>query len=258
MSFRTTVAALAAAVSLNAAAGEYSDLWWNPQESGWGANIVQQGETAFVTLFVYGPGGEPTWYVAPASRIFAYDDRGRPAFRGTLYRTHGPWQGGAFDPSKVTSVPVGNLWIEPAADGAISLAYEAEGLSVSKRLVRQTFELPAFGSNYHASIRLRQVVPGQSPWGTRQYEADVLLHIDQGQVFLRVDEAQGQARCEYRGPLVQEGRLGRIAGQYDCGGGETGTFEFTDFEITKHGFSGYLRTFSPANNQYGRLAAARY
>ena len=27
---------------------------------------------------------------------------------------------------------------------------------------------------------------------------------------------------------------------------------------TRHGFSGYLRTFNPANNQYGRFAAARY
>ncbi|MCM2327730.1 MAG: hypothetical protein NDI88_07585 [Lysobacter sp.] len=256
MSFRNLLAALLAAASLDAAAGEYTDLWWNPQESGWGANIVQQGETAFVTLFVYGPDGQPTWYVAPAARTFAFDGAGRPAFRGTLYRTQGPWQGGAFDPSKVSNAPVGQMIVEPVADGAIVLAYDAEGLAVTKRLVRQTFELPAFGANYHASIRLRQAVPGQAPWGTRQYEADVLLHIDEGQVFLRVDEPQG--RCNYRGPLVQEGKFGRIAGQYECEGGGTGTFQLTDFEVTRHGFSGYLRTFSPANNQYGRFAAARY
>jgi hypothetical protein len=92
MPFRNILAALVAAASLHAAAGEYTDLWWNPQESGWGANIVQQGETAFVTLFVYGPDGEPTWYVAPAARTFAFDASGRPALRGTLYRTKGPWQ----------------------------------------------------------------------------------------------------------------------------------------------------------------------
>jgi hypothetical protein len=148
------------------------------------------------------------------------------------------------------------MWVEPAADGAIRLVYEAEGLSVTKQLVRQTFEAPAFGSNYHASFRLRQVHPGEAPWGTRQYEADVMLHIDQGRMFLRVDEALG--RCHYRGPWVQEGKFARVAGQYDCDGGETGSFEIADLELTRHGFSGYLRTFGPGNNQYGRFAAARY
>jgi len=256
MSIRTVIAAFVAAASLDAAAGEYTDLWWNPQESGWGANIVQQGETAFVTLFVYGPEGQPTWYVAPAARIFAYDSGGRPAFRGTLYRTQGPWQGGAFDPSRVRNVRVGDVTIEPAPHGAIRFVYDAEGLSVSKELVRQTFDLPAFGSNYHASFNLRQAIPGQAPYGTREYQAHVLLHIDQGQAFLRVDETF--SRCDYRGPYVQEGKFARIAGDYTCADGARGTFELSDFEISRHGISGYLRTFSPGNNQYGRFGAARY
>jgi hypothetical protein len=53
--------------SLNASALNLSDLWWNPQQPGTGLQVVQQGETAFVTLFTYGGNGEPFWVVAPAS-----------------------------------------------------------------------------------------------------------------------------------------------------------------------------------------------
>jgi hypothetical protein len=28
-----------------------TDLWWQPGESGWGANVVHQDDVAFVTLF---------------------------------------------------------------------------------------------------------------------------------------------------------------------------------------------------------------
>lgn len=93
-------AALFGGVVGTARAGQYSDLWWNPQESGWGVNVVQQLETAFVTLFVYAPDGSPTWYVAPAARI-THHGTGGPLFTGTLYRTRGPWHGGPFDPAQV-------------------------------------------------------------------------------------------------------------------------------------------------------------
>ena len=33
---------------------DITDLWWNPAESGWGMNVIQQGDTSFVTMFVYG------------------------------------------------------------------------------------------------------------------------------------------------------------------------------------------------------------
>jgi hypothetical protein len=38
-----------------------TDPWWNPQEGGWGVNVVQRGETAFIGPFVHGPDGRPTW-----------------------------------------------------------------------------------------------------------------------------------------------------------------------------------------------------
>ena len=49
-----------------------TDMWFNPAESGWGLNLIHQGDTLFATLFVYGPDGQPRWYVA--SSLVGGDD----------------------------------------------------------------------------------------------------------------------------------------------------------------------------------------
>jgi len=251
---RWTAAALVAA-SLDATAGQYTDLWWNPQESGWGMNIAQQGETAFVTLFVYGPDGRPTWYFASDARVFALDASGNPAFRGTLYRTTGPWLGGPFDPSQVGVQAVGQLVIEPRPGGRLNLSYTAEGASVSKDVVRQTFSAPDVGTTYLGSFSLRQAVPGGTPYGTLQYGGEVLVHLAGDVAYMRAETPGGH--CEYRGKRTATGRFALIEGRFACAGGESGAYEITGFEVTQHGLSGYLRTWSASTTQYGRFAAAR-
>ena len=34
----------------------YTGMWWNPDESGWGINVVHQGDIVFATLFTYDAG----------------------------------------------------------------------------------------------------------------------------------------------------------------------------------------------------------
>src|SRR6476619_4203554 len=70
-SFPRLVAALAAATlcvltapSRASLGTNFSDQWWNPSESGWGASVLQQYDTLFIDLFVYGPDGLPRWYTA--------------------------------------------------------------------------------------------------------------------------------------------------------------------------------------------------
>lgn len=264
--FRNAIAALLAAACLATAANaatvpvnigsHYSDMWWNPQESGWAMNVVQQGETALVTLLVYGPDGAPAWYVATDARVFALDASGNPAFRGTLYKATGPWIGEPFDPAHVRLQAVGQLVIEPRAQGRLNLSYTAEGISVSKDVVRMTFSAPDLGTTYLASFSLRQARPGNAPHATRQFGAAILAHVEGDMAFLRVEDPQG--RCEFRGTRTASGRFARIEGNFACENAEAGHFEIVDFEITQHGFSGFLRTYSAASNQYGRFAAARY
>lgn len=252
----TTIAAAAAmaALALPASAGQYSDLWYNPQEPGWGVNVVQQRETAFVTLFVYGPDGNPTWYVAPAARITHQGTAG-PLFEGTLYRARGPWHGGPFDPAEVRTEAAGHLTLEVLARERMRVHYSADGSAVAKDVVRQTWEQPLVAATYVSQFVLRQVPSGGGPpIGVRDFSGDVQAHFDQGEGYLRVDDAL--RRCEYRGPYEQSGRLTRFSGAYTCTSGDaaSGAFEFTDFEFSTNGFTGYLRTWSQDVDQYGRVA----
>src|SRR4051812_9032096 len=62
-----------------------TDLWWNSAESGWGMQIVQSGDAAFATVYVYDAAGQPTFFVA----TLAEATPGR--WSGDLYRGTGPY-----------------------------------------------------------------------------------------------------------------------------------------------------------------------
>jgi hypothetical protein len=260
---RLALAAALAAASLAAGAAQrpatigtdYTDLWWNPQESGWGMNVVQQGETAFITLFVYGPDGKPTWYFASNARVYALDADGIASLRGTLYKAKGPWIGEAFDPSKVEAQAVGEVRIEPRPDARTILEYTADGVTVSKEIRRQTFAAPDVGTTYLASFSLGEALPGTNPVTVSEFGSRVLLQLAGNLVYLRVEEPAG--RCEYRGTRSSTGKFARLAGNYTCAAGDAGSFEIVDFEVTRHGISGFMRTVSPSRERAGPFAAAR-
>lgn len=257
---RTWLAATLLAAAVPAQAGKYTDLWFNPQESGWGMNVVQQLDTAFVTLFVYGPDGKPTWYVAPDAQITAIGSGNLPLFNGALYKTEGPAHTGPFDPTKVKAVVVGQLFLETLASGRIRVTYTAEGTGeIVKEVQRQTWDVPLLAANYLGQFILRESIPGGVPFGTHTYQGDMLVSFgDDGQAFIRVNDPLGP-KCEYRGPYAQSGKIARVTGDFTCTSGDftTGTFEITDFEVTDHGITGQLRKFSPGLNGIGRFAGAR-
>lgn len=43
---------------------DYTSLWWNPNESGWGVSLTQQFGTIFAALYTYDANRNPIWYVA--------------------------------------------------------------------------------------------------------------------------------------------------------------------------------------------------
>src|SRR4051812_46193484 len=114
---RTLATVLAWAALAANADGTYTDLWNDPGEPGWGVNVVQQLETAFVTLFVYADDGKPLWLIASDARIVAVSGIGAfPIFQGTLYRTQGP-------ASTVQVQPAGTLFLEVLAKDRMRIEY---------------------------------------------------------------------------------------------------------------------------------------
>jgi hypothetical protein len=43
---------------------DYSDAWSTATEDGWSVLFVQQGNTIFAAMYVYGPNGQAIWYAA--------------------------------------------------------------------------------------------------------------------------------------------------------------------------------------------------
>lgn len=126
-----------------AQAVNYQDLWWNPLESGWGVNIVQQATTLFATWFVYDAANAPTWVVMSSGTQGTGE-----TFSGTLFRTSGPaFSGATFDPGAVTATPVGTATFSFSNPYQATLTYTVNGTTVTKSITRQTFKaLPVAGT----------------------------------------------------------------------------------------------------------------
>jgi hypothetical protein len=225
-------------------------------------NVVHQGETAFVTLFVYGPNNQPTWYSASDAHVYAYSSSGLPYFAGSLHRTTGPWHGEPFDPGRVNLVRVGSISIDPLGNDRVRVTYDVDGRTMSADLVRASLAAPLTASSFHATFALRESLPGGVPYGTARFTADVSLEIGAGRATFGVDDGQGH-QCAFTGDYSQAGKLSRITGNFTCAAhssfpARAGTFTLEDLEFTANGMTGALRTFAPDRNEFGRFAAARF
>ena len=109
-------------------------LWWNQDESGWGAGLTQQYGVIFATIYTYDFEGRPTWYVA-SNCVVAAD-----GCTGDLYAVTGgsaltvPWNSAN---KIVTTVGTINFAFTDTNTG--TMKYTINGVSGSKRITRQVF-----------------------------------------------------------------------------------------------------------------------
>jgi DNA-binding beta-propeller fold protein YncE len=97
---------------------DFTDLWVDPKQPGWGVFLDQQGGTVFATLFTHDPAGHPTW-------LFMSNGARQPdgSFAGDLHRTRGPLAEALKNVSTV-----GSLRFEPGLDGhRATLTYYVDG-----------------------------------------------------------------------------------------------------------------------------------
>jgi YVTN family beta-propeller protein len=113
----------------------YTDLWWNPAESGWGLAVHEQRTSLFLAWFVYDNAGDSTWYVASNCAKNASGS----SCTGALYRATGPRFGPTFDATAVRLFEVGTVTLTfGSADNAV-LSYTVDGQPGTKTVTRQRF-----------------------------------------------------------------------------------------------------------------------
>ena len=122
------------ATGSTALAVDYTDLWWNTNESGWGISLTQQFGTIFAAWYTYDAAGKPVWYVAPNCPV------GGAGCTGELYRVTGGtpitsvWNG---TDKVVTSVGNVTFAFSDAANGTMN--YTINGVTSNRLIARQPY-----------------------------------------------------------------------------------------------------------------------
>src|SRR5688572_8630336 len=128
---------------------DFSDLWYNANEEGWGVTITQQNDILFVTLFVYGPNNQPKWYVGPATFFLGSSVTGAVTFSGPLYEATGPYFGApVFNEAAVAPTPVGTVSFTAGQISTGTLSYTVNGVTVTKTITRQTWRVENLSGVY--------------------------------------------------------------------------------------------------------------
>jgi hypothetical protein len=126
----------------------YGDLWWRSEaESGWGVNIVHQGDILFATWFTYEAGGTAA---APAKGMWLVmsngDKTGTGVYTGGLQRTTGPnpfSNSVAFDPNLVQRTTVGDATFTFTDADNGTFRYTVNNVTQTKPIQRLRYSSPA-------------------------------------------------------------------------------------------------------------------
>jgi lysyl endopeptidase len=131
--FDQTYAALAAYLGgTGGGAIDYTDLWWNPAESGWGLNLIQHPSgIIFGVWYTYGADGKRTWYVIPSGSWTSSN-----VYTGPVYATSGPAYNGPFDPALVRRTQVGSATFTFSDANNGTFASTVNGVSGTRAITR--------------------------------------------------------------------------------------------------------------------------
>jgi Cytochrome C oxidase, cbb3-type, subunit III len=118
----------------------WTDIWYNPSESGWGINITQHADKPdvagqiFAVMYAYDVFGAPIWYTVPGGKWIS-----PTVFTGDVFRAAGPAQNGNFSSSAVRNTKVGTLTFTFTNRDAAQLNYTIESRTVNKMIERLKF-----------------------------------------------------------------------------------------------------------------------
>ena len=112
---------------------DYTDLWWNESESGWGFNIIQHAShNIFGVIYTYEAPNRPMWFVVPGGTWTS-----STTFTGKLYRVTGSPGNLAFRGGDVTLL--GDLVLLFTDRDHATLDYTVDGIHTRKQITRQPF-----------------------------------------------------------------------------------------------------------------------
>jgi hypothetical protein len=223
---KSILAALLVAIAFavlpgSACATNYQDLWWNPNESGWGINISHQGDVMFATWFFYGASSQPTWiFLSRAERSGASGN----IFTGDIFQaTSGsPFSAVPFVPSPSGNFrPVGTARFVFSDARTATLTYTVDGAQVVKQLTRQFIGGINLTGTYYGGLFRTAACPNSGV--SNSIYSVVHLPAPASSTITEV----GGNLCRFTGVINQFGSSFEGGGNYTCAG-EVGTWTGTE------------------------------
>jgi len=231
-----------------ATAVTFTDLWWIPTESGWGVNVVQQGEVLFLTWFVYAADGSAAWYSATLDKT-TLQPNNLNRYDGDLYETRGTFFGGVWNPTLVIARKVGTASLVPANLHLATLSYAVDGVPAVKPIERETFRHIAFGGNYLGGYSIRSSTCSGLAIGRMGSAALVVTAPLNGDgitgnlaTSLTLD---GTVACALSGTFKQYGSMYDIANGAACST-TLGAVDYDNISASDDGIQGTLSFSGPA------------
>ena len=244
------VACVLFALSIGAAsnlarATDYADLWWNPTESGWGLQTAQQGNSMFITFYVFGSDRNGTWL----NGLMFATTPGGPGFTGDLYQATGPYYGGPFTPPAVNR-KVGTVTFQATSPTTANVTYSVDGVIVTKSVERLTLATHNLSGNYIGSFLSLQhgcANPASNGLfnGSGPFTIDHAPPAPQVIITATLSDNIVNFTCTYQGTYSQLGKIGSIVGTYQCSNGRAGTWNANEIEVSTLG--GILGRYSATN-----------
>ena len=113
---------------------DFTDLWWNPAESGWGISIHVKRQSLFAAWFAYDASGNPVWYTLQGGGW-----RSPKSYTGAIYSTRAAPNSGLGPLSALTFALVGNGTLEFDGYDNATFSFTVNGFSNFKNITREVF-----------------------------------------------------------------------------------------------------------------------
>ena len=230
---RLLLVLLLTGITLPAFATDYSDMWYLPAESGWGVNFTQNENVIFITFFLYGLDGKPTWYVA-----IAYQNADG-SYSGSLYSTVGTYFGATWGGDIATLAGTASFVPVNAYQGTLKYTLIG-GPAVNKTIVRQTLTTILLAGNYTGG---QSGAYSGSGCALGPYVDTFDLQVSQSlsTLTLTFNYFSLGASCTLSGAWVQDGQLVSVPfASYVCGDGLNTTASLSEIKKTSLSIEGKI------------------
>jgi hypothetical protein len=260
MSKRILLCLFLLATAIPAHATDFTDIWWIPAESGWGANVVESDNFLFVTFFIYGADNKPTWFSANLTL-----DSASGNFNGPLNANTGTYYGAPWNPNNGTQVQVGTASFQPTGPYTANLIYVVTNgptaITVTKAIQRQTLTAIGLGGTYtggqaggYSGSNCTSLGAYTDTFGFSTTPGLTVAQSTSGTVTFTFNYDGLGTTCILAGTLTQIGQLYNVANAtYKCAATANTpalntTATMSEIKATGQGIEG---TFSAANSFNG-------